>query len=55
MIKTHMKDDLVPAVNAAMVGKRFVSPALSVSEGSSLNPVPLNRQVHLPVGIALPR
>ncbi len=29
VIKTHIKDDLVPAVNAAMAGKPFVSPALS--------------------------
>ena len=32
VLKTHMNDDLVPAIHAAMAGKLFVSPALSMSE-----------------------
>jgi len=32
VIKSHMKDDLIPAINAAMAGELFVSPALSMSE-----------------------
>ena len=32
VIKVHMKDDLIPAIHAAMAGKLFVSPTLSVSE-----------------------
>ncbi len=32
VIKAHMKDDLVPAINAAMAGKLFVSPTLAMSE-----------------------
>lgn len=32
VIKTHMKDDLILAINAAMNGKRFISPSLSMSK-----------------------
>ncbi|MGC1420922.1 MAG: response regulator transcription factor [Terracidiphilus sp.] len=32
VIKAHMKDDLVLAINAAMKGKRFISPSLSMSK-----------------------
>ena len=32
VLKTHMNNDLVPAIHAAMAGKLFFSPALSMSE-----------------------
>ncbi|MGC1449155.1 MAG: response regulator transcription factor [Candidatus Sulfotelmatobacter sp.] len=32
VIKSHMKDDLIPAIDAVMAGKLFVSPTLSMSE-----------------------
>ena len=32
VLKSHMTDDLIPAINSAMAGKLFVSPALSKSE-----------------------
>lgn len=30
--KYHMNADLIPAINSAVAGKRFVSPSLSISE-----------------------
>ena len=32
VLKSHMTDDLIPAINSAMAGKLFLSPALSKSE-----------------------
>lgn len=33
VLKTQMKDDLIPAINAAVAGKLFVSSAISMLEG----------------------
>jgi DNA-binding NarL/FixJ family response regulator len=35
VVKTDMRDDLIPAINAAIAGTLFVSPSLSMSEDRS--------------------
>jgi DNA-binding NarL/FixJ family response regulator len=35
VVKTDMRDDLIPAINAAIAGRLFVSPSLSVSRDLS--------------------
>ena len=30
VVKSHMNDDLIPAIHSALAGRRFVSPALSI-------------------------
>ena len=33
VLKTQMKDELIPAINAAVAGQQFVSSAMSIPEG----------------------
>jgi len=33
VLKTHMKDDLIPAIKAAVAGRKFISSGMSTFEG----------------------